>query len=1808
MQQNKDKGYSTTKMRCLLRRTIDYMNHLNFTKPYSTFQHNRTIFISLIDYQKPSYECYVPGRIVTKLSYSTRAKSSFVYTNKGQPYNGLSIREILTPDLNNLSKNLKENGLSRLRHLFNPSNSSVPYGRETNITKPLTYRNREIRKLGRIDPAVLKNTNAKDWRISPVNVASKSNRFTPALGRGEVLQNLVDQNKLYRSNKIYKNSITPSKNLLNGSYSKLTEIKLITVSLASATRIRQWAEKTLPNGKVIGEVINAETLHYKTFKPIKGGLFCERIFGPLKDHICACGKKFNLKTYLRQQGDSILSVPKSINEIGEGGTSNKTISLEQELTEANGTKLKKRYFCRLCDVEYTFSTMRRTQLGYIKLATPVTHVWFVKGASNYMSILLDMKKKDLHQIIYNYGTLTFENALKGKQLVFIKPADLYATWAQVTKPKIGDKSNKLHELKNVVDDLYQNKSGVLAVFGAKAPRELRSVKLTQAQAYQQNKQSYFSSFHTQELTCLKNTSTNHANVRDPFSKVEKTLFKKSYEHFVSLLWPEGEKMLDRKSDDLKLMKNLSHIFPNKTGKRQKKTQKKWYNVLKQYFLKCELPRKHKKQDYYSISRHNVNYPTQAKPTLLYTNKKDKYIKVFSNVLNVADVNHLKTIKYGLLFNRVETLNNFQENTVLFAFLPFFKHDPFMQKDSLRHTLSEAYQNLLGHYTKKASKPLNSNNVTNNRLNVLSEMNNGSAFVLSNGTVVLKGSLSHNIDRKLGNKYSNLDSNRTKLMQRSSSQTEQSSALALFGYKGYSFVTRSGNSNIVYYKKLLNKSISLFVSLISKEGYTLCNIGNNKGSSAGLSSVLFNKTEPLQRSCITGGRQLQSSAIAKAPILSGLYVPSKNDRNISDIIKYDLNAIVNSKIQSSHPTCWGFKYKTLIKNENIENLVNNVTILLFINLNKKYKSHYVNSSQNTFNCKLNLQSKTIFNNHFKVNYSLINNSDVLIKNPGKTKMVTVKCLRSFPLFYEQKIKDKWNLSTLFYCVNNVTNRSVNNTHIIAANSIINVIKKPKYGSDDNIQDNIFKTSKIFQNNLFSKLINNIYCMSHRFVWEEEKNWRRFSLYYYAPKCGELASIPIYKNRNYEEIFNFDSMGFLYTNEAGKTKQQIQIAQARQQLKSMTNTMNIYTTFSGPGIIEKLLNEYNFIELKKMDKQNRILLVEYNKHVAQLKKAIPVPIKSTTRFYQDTVANRSSHKNLIIPAVALPQSGKKLQHAVKSRLEYYKACHIRDIAIRRTKLIRKLAIKGGSNYNGFTQNSGSVFRQSSYGQSTDINVTSNLNMVLTVLPVLPPDLRPIVKMDGKQATADLNMFYKNIIYRNERLKKFLKDPALNNSFEMKYAQRLVQEAVDNLIQNGKSGDAIKDARGRLLKSLSDALKGKQGRFRQYLLGKRVDYSARSVIVVGPRLKIHECGIPKEIALTLYLPFLIKRILNEKLALTVPGAKGLIQKQSPLIWQLLREIMKTCPVLLNRAPTLHRLGFQAFQPKLIEGKAILLHPLVCPSFNADFDGDQMAVHIPITNEAKAEAWKLMLARNNLLSPAIGEPIILPSQDMVLGCYYLTTFCTEKFTKYKKGTGFYFQNLDDVLKAYHQQLIDIHAHIWVNLTDFLKKRASDVPKMFDKSTLSNSSLAGRSNDQPLEIRLSMFQYKLAEGNLSQPRLINNSTKAEANGPMLITDSNEVARSYSQTEPIATKQSLALAPLQGVNATKLQRLQQSSALETTNLLYRTLIIYSKTHEFRDISSQGENPDLNTVSALHIVRTTPGRVLFNALIQKALTKSPTFLT
>src|SRR6187455_1482943 len=321
-----------------------------------------------------------------------------------------------------------------------------------------------------------------------------------------------------------------------------------------------------------------------------------------------------------------------------------------------------------------------------------------------------------------------------------------------------------------------------------------------------------------------------------------------------------------------------------------------------------------------------------------------------------------------------------------------------------------------------------------------------------------------------------------------------------------------------------------------------------------------------------------------------------------------------------------------------------------------------------------------------------------------------------------------------------------------------------------------------------------------------------------------------------------------------------------------------------------------------------------------------------------------------------------------------------------------------------------------------------MILDVVPVIPPELRPLVPLDGGRfATSDLNDLYRRVINRNNRLKRLLELKAPD--IIVRNEKRMLQEAVDSLLDNGRRGKAMTGANKRPLKSLADMIKGKGGRFRQNLLGKRVDYSGRSVIVVGPQLKLHQCGLPKKMALELFKPYIFNKLETMGLATTIKAAKKMVETQEPVVWDILEDVIREHPVMLNRAPTLHRLGIQAFEPVLIEGKAIQLHPLVCTAFNADFDGDQMAVHVPLSLEAQMEARTLMLSSNNVLHTAHGEPVIVPSQDIVLGLYYATRQRVNA-----RGEGSMFSNVTEVSRAYESGGVELHAKITVRIKESVR------------------------------------------------------------------------------------------------------------------------------------------------------------------------------
>jgi DNA-directed RNA polymerase subunit beta' len=448
-----------------------------------------------------------------------------------------------------------------------------------------------------------------------------------------------------------------------------------------------------------------------------------------------------------------------------------------------------------------------------------------------------------------------------------------------------------------------------------------------------------------------------------------------------------------------------------------------------------------------------------------------------------------------------------------------------------------------------------------------------------------------------------------------------------------------------------------------------------------------------------------------------------------------------------------------------------------------------------------------------------------------------------------------------------------------------------------------------------------------------------------------------------------------------------------------------------------------------------------------------------------------------------------------------------------------------------------------------------MVLTVIPVIPPDLRPMVQLDGGRfATSDLNDLYRRVINRNNRLARL--QEILAPEIIVRNEKRMLQEAVDALIDNGRRGRTVVGANNRPLKSLSDIIEGKQGRFRQNLLGKRVDYSGRSVIVVGPKLKIHQCGLPREMAIELFQPFVIHRLIRQGLVNNIKAAKKLIQRGDASVWEVLEEVIAGHPVMLNRAPTLHRLGIQAFEPILVDGRAIQLHPLVCPAFNADFDGDQMAVHVPLSLESQAEARLLMLASHNILSPATGRPIVTPSQDMVLGCYYLTA----ENPATQKGANRFFAGLEDAIRAYKQDSVDLHSYIWVQFAGPVEAAEPE-----------GEVLVLRGNEQvTVDIEGKIPKVCLGE---------------------IVTDGTEIT--LGEMSPVSG-QVIAISPAK-VTIWVARPYQEKGKKERVDRLTRVYLGARSRTPLRLVRE-----DAGGKVVVQYIRTTPGRILFNKTVQESL--------
>nr|YP_009367546.1 beta' subunit of RNA polymerase [Pseudoneochloris marina]ARK14516.1 beta' subunit of RNA polymerase [Pseudoneochloris marina] len=1378
---------------------------------------------------------------------------------------------------------------------------------------------------------------------------------------------------------------------------ELLKLQSIRISLASPKKIKQWAKRTLPNGDIVGQVTNAQTVNYKTLKPEKGGLFCERIFGPVKDFQCACGK---------------------------------------QKTKTNSK------VCSICGVEYISARSRRYKLGYIQLVSPVTHIWYLKGSTSYISLLLNIKKKNIEALTYCSQTLsanvksykhdlTFKNLFPLISLINYPPISKKPTqfgFDMNLKENLSDQSKKHNLNKNEFSDSKNDNLANPKINFIYEKNWLDFILTNQSTKSFQKNQLTSSTFvpilictqvekitANKELTCLNSKYFENAFI---FANIAFLTTKNL-----------NSGMVEMNSWTSRFGANQSKLFGSKSLidfykdnltldiKKATSSLIKEFDLLKEQPL---IPTEELTTPNFD-SKNNLDQSTKQRLSSLlpsanlYSNsnfsKLDLNSKQKTLLKNRLDLNssNLTSLNASILKFQSELKSTFQLSQ-----LNWFQIQNFVQNLDLLFltSLNDQYQSsesIIFKINKNKFLLKNSEFQSNLKPKEFRESVNQKTQWISSLTappkfLIQKIKISEVKENQLEIEKS-LNFQKLKALRRVSSPLPNLLLTVNFNIKG--FVSHDFN---------LEKQISFNPATESFENDSSFYNENQKDVLENeFDTKLTGLFEPLKNPL--GNRKFRCYLASKTEATIKKSFLTSQLKLENPLKEYQDLSTNDFQIQSNVASNIALKKKKLIhlfltfstKSTNPEKLINDFFgtyhyhtfyFLNFFVKTKKQNEFTVDSS--THFLKVHPFFNAFYSNDFLLNLKTENLLFKTINNQSKSGFTETKTLINIDQNY---LKDESKKEKITNTLNSLvqipfqTNKKINqnSTHLNQTDWIFeeqkqNTIKQKKVIYQMNEFDNLIETHLI---NKKPNLINNYYTIPQSFLWRQQIDWDNFLTYMTTIADENDQVIPFYTERS----ITFDLP-----------------------LTGAVAVRNLLRRFNPPfGQKQSTINL-----LIPQIKGNILILNQQIQNLEDFFKFRAFFIKQKS----DKSANQSQ---------SIPVMNKAFIKLVTLR-------SLRAKAFRRLKMLRPFK----------TQQIRPEW------------------MILSVLPVLPPDLRPILPLDSQQvAVSDLNKLYQTVLFRNERIKRFYRDYySLNFSEEMRYAQRLVQEAVDALIENGKGDSTPMTASNqRPLKSLSDMVKGKKGRFRQNLLGKRVDYSGRSVIVVGPQLKLHECGLPKEMAIELFQPFLIRQLILKKITRNFISAKKLIKAKPSIIWGILREVMENRPILLNRAPTLHRLGIQAFKPKLVSGRAILLHPLVCPAFNADFDGDQMAVHVPLSYQACSEAWKLMWARNNLLSPATGEPIVVPSQDMVLGCYYLTTVDLIKnqsqlkalaaFVKTKKAQfevektqNFshslnhsdvtfskwlsvnqdlsdrkitYFSNIEQVLQLLAQQSVDLHTIIWL-------------------------------------------------------------------------------------------------------------------------------------------------------------------------------------
>ena len=1231
-------------------------------------------------------------------------------------------------------------------------------------------------------------------------------------------------------------------------------IDSIKIGLASPIQIQKWAERELPNGKKIGRVTNPKTVDYKTLKPVKDGLFCERIFGPVKDFVCACGK--------RQGG-------------GKGR------------------------FCTECEVEWTSSRTRRYRLGYIDLASPVTHVWYIKGRPNYIATLLGEKQRLVEAIAYCTKFVLGEAALNDSGGIGRPPSEKRG--AEIVNEREG------------FDPLLSQREGVgvspETLFGAwetaHLPKDtsLPSVKELQTPA-QVDKRSGFTNDSLHEDLNTTSIPLNRSNNILPVLSY-RTLSSNSLPIFAAQRSSQSlglDNPFDGQGWPTNPLSSLTLAVPGETNLLSIVRASSIKNYSKEFSKRVPISKTLCTEK--SLSHFSLNF-------IQFQSVSDTKLweKVFIPLKKGKEDRSLATFS--------KTPKRSRGTTYLYQGRNFASKD--MANGARGALKPKAWKGSQAVKDWRENQPYNGlasvggGSLTTPLINVIDEGQRGEAprSLRSQG---LYPSLTIS-DSFTESKEVTYNIQHTAHNSRSQEKSTRFLPFAYPSLKQSPHNKSSWSHHIGVYSKKQTIPLSFAFAREPDERSQLL--------------------EFLHSPVTTGDFAIP---VYSASVMSGFSV--SKTRSAQDASRVFKNAYTLHPQTINQPwvNALGLTHlnsRIVSKSWQIESFKDRQLFLLHTNLEMSY------SKAPTLGRKAG-------------------ESPFLFPTPPSSSMTLMKAGGSLAFINDidegqrgggQRTPGNGNREEYFTdptassTPSGQSEETLRNVKSVQdAGSWFTLAPEGAEPSGSLSARNGEVTSSglnlTFQNQNKAKL-----------------SWDPGPLPLQARLIGSI------RNGEALQMVRRGPLGprFLLSDLEKKIKDPLGSLRGplgSGPLKEPNGPLNAHVSEpidpgegktvatkvpTGPSLpfpTQKVVDLSRVTEIRQKlsytgGEALKTLLNQYN-------------ITSLLRYLEYEIRELESEIN----ELAHLASPLRSQHTRLRKLRSWRAKQVRRLKVAK------------------------LFLQTNKQPEW---------MMLSKLPVLPPELRPIVRLDGGVVVvADLNKLYQKVIFRNNRLEAL----RMVDLSSVGQAKRLLQEAVDGLLDNGKGGAIpLSGPNDRPLKSLSDGLKGKRGRFRQNLLGKRVDYSGRSVIVVGPDLELHQCGLPREIAVELFQPFVSRQLKERGVAENINASKRFMKQNHPILWEVLQQLMQQHPVLLNRAPTLHRLGIQAFQPKLVHGRAILLHPLVCTAFNADFDGDQMAVHLPLSFQSQGEAWKLLWSRNNLLSPATGQPILVPSQDMVLGCYYLTT-----------------------------------------------------------------------------------------------------------------------------------------------------------------------------------------------------------------------------